>query len=116
MRRPGFKINGQPGCKIHSKQPDGKVWWRTGRRTFVWDCWLQSVLAGTAEGTAEMQILGSDVWHHVEVTPDEALEIFEGYRFGGQLRIKGCTRIRERRMARGLPVCGTLVAQHEPQR
>lgn len=108
MKRPGFKITGQSGCKIRSKQPDGKVWWRNGQRAFVWSEWMEAVLAGTAEGTAEMQILGSDAWHHVEATPAEARESLLGRKIGGRTAVRRCENIRERRTARGLPVCGVL--------
>src|ERR1700746_487725 len=108
MRKPGFKLDGQPGCKLRSQQPDGKPYFRTGRRYVVWYSWLESVLAGTAENKAEMQILGSDTWHRVEATPAEACEALLTRKLGGQTAVKRALYIRERRMAKGLPICGTL--------
>jgi hypothetical protein len=44
MRKPGFRLDGAPGCKLRSKQPDGAPYWRTGRRLVVWHDWAESVL------------------------------------------------------------------------
>lgn len=107
MRRPPFALNGRYGA-LRGTGADGRPYRRTGRLTFIWDSWLQGVLAGTAEPVAEMRVGTTGIWHPVQVNAAEAREIFDAYRFGGALRIHGCERIRERRLAKGLPVTGEL--------
>jgi hypothetical protein len=106
MRRPRFKLDGRYG-RIESRQPDGKMWWRNDRVMRLWDVWLQAVLAGTAEGKGRMKLVGSDVWHPVEIHPAEAAEILSQRKLGGPATVKRCLRIRIARIERGLPIAGT---------
>lgn len=95
MPAPPFKIDGRAGAQLRYMGRDGTARVVTGRRAFVYGCFIDALLTGQAKAGEpyRMRVTPGGPWHRLTLTPAEAVARLET-NFIGRRRL---ARLRRRK-------------------